>query len=318
MARQKTTNKTSRKAPSRGGNPRFTLFLIIILIVAVFLSLEIIKRHNIHMPGEESAKISKWAMPQRQKPVQSSTSSAQQPVALPPVEQALPKKQKSIIGHGSVAIIIDDMGGNLREAQALLGIPAPLTFSIIPGLVKSREVADIAHRNGHEVMLHIPMEPHGYENKPFEKDGLLLSMSDQELERRLAGYMKKVPYAVGANNHMGSRFTENETKMRTVLNQMKARGLYFIDSKTSPRSVGDRLAKEMGVDTAARTVFLDNTQDPKAIRSQLDQLATAAKKRGSAIGICHPHRITIQTLASTLPELKRDGITFVYASELAR
>jgi polysaccharide deacetylase 2 family uncharacterized protein YibQ len=117
---------------------------------------------------------------------------------------------------------------------------------------------------------------------------------------------------------MGSRFTEDRPKMLTVLNFLKGKGLFFIDSKTTPFSVGDKLAREMGVPAAARNVFLDNEEDVEAIKVQIEKLAGMAKKTGSAIGICHPHKTTLQALSATLPVLRREGITFVYASTLVR
>jgi uncharacterized protein len=233
---------------------------------------------------------------------------------------APPPKQKEVLkgGAGTIAIIVDDMGSSRHEVEQLLKIGVPMTFSLIPGLAHVRDVAEAAHRKGEEVMVHIPMEPKGVEHKPFEKNGLLLAMSDEELSRRLHGYLDAVPYAAGANNHMGSRFTEDRGKMRVVLELLKERKLFFIDSKTSPASVGDRLAREMGIRTAARNVFLDNVQDVAAIRAQIEKLAALARRRGAAIGICHPHKTTIEALAMTLPALRTEGVTFVHASALVR
>ena len=164
----------------------------------------------------------------------------------------------------------------------------------------------------------MPMEPKDYPQRRLEKNGLLMTDSDDEINKQVNEYLRVIPYAVGANNHMGSRFTENEPKMQDVLQILKGRGLFFIDSVTTPHSVGLKLAREMGVKTAARNVFLDNVQDVAAIRKQIQQLARLAVKRGSAIGICHPHRATIQALAEELPVLQKAGIKFVYASELVR
>jgi len=232
--------------------------------------------------------------------------------------EAVPPKKPLTIRHGTVAVIVDDMGNSMHEADALLAIGVPITFSIIPGFAKGKEVAEAAHRKGGEVMLHIPMEPKGYQQKPFEKNGLLLALSNEEIDKRMAGYLGVVPYVVGANNHMGSRFTEDRPKMLIVLSVLKGKGMFFIDSKTTPASVGDRVAREIGVPTAARNVFLDNEQDVAAIQAQLEKLAAMALKTGSAIGICHPHKATLQALAATLPVLKAEGINFVYASALVR
>jgi uncharacterized protein len=220
--------------------------------------------------------------------------------------------------QGTIAIIIDDMGSSMREAETLLAMNTPLSISIIPGLGKAKAVADEVHRKGGEVMIHIPMEPREYQLKPFEKGGLLLSMSDKEIRERMVGYLEKVPNAVGANNHMGSRFTEDRAKMAVVLEVLKRKGFFFVDSKTSPLSLGDSLAREMGIPSATRSVFLDNVQDVEAIKGQMDKLAGIARKHGSAIGICHPHKTTMIALSSALPELRRQGIRFVHVSELVR
>lgn len=231
---------------------------------------------------------------------------------------AMQSKKRLQPGHGAVAIIIDDMGNSVQEAEMLLAIDVPLTFSIIPGLAHVREVAESAHRKGREVMVHIPMEPKNVQGKPFEKNGLLLELSDEEIVKRLRGYIAAIPFAIGANNHMGSRFTEDRAKMRTVLGVLKEKRMFFIDSRTTPASVGDALAREMGVPVAVRTVFLDNEADVAKIRDQIGKLTGIAKKTGGAIGICHPHKSTIQALAATLPALKAEGIAFVPASELTR
>jgi len=152
----------------------------------------------------------------------------------------------------------------------------------------------------------------------MERYGLLLSQSDEEIRKRLDGFLREVPYAKGANNHMGSRFTEERGKMGIVLGFLKGKGLFFIDSKTTPLSVGNTLAREMGIENAGRNVFLDNVQDVEAIREQLEQLAEMARRKGGAIGICHPHKATIQALTAAMPELRKSGITFVYAADLVR
>jgi uncharacterized protein len=232
-------------------------------------------------------------------------------------QQIIPQKHADY-RQGTIAIIIDDMGNSMSEADTLLAMNTPLTISIIPGLNKSKAVAEEVHSKGGEVMIHIPMEPKDYKQKPFEKSGLLLSMSDKDIRERMEGYLKGVPNAVGANNHMGSRFTEDRPKMAVVLAALKHKGFFFVDSKTSPQSLGDRLAREMGIPAAARNVFLDNVQDVGAIGVQLDKLAEIARKNGSAIGICHPHKTTLTVLASMLPEMKKKGIHFVYASALVK
>jgi polysaccharide deacetylase 2 family uncharacterized protein YibQ len=236
-----------------------------------------------------------------------------------PVPVHVPKhRRRAVSGSGVVAIIIDDMGSSLQEARSLIDIGVPLTFAIIPGLAKGKAVDALAHDNGYGIMIHMPMEPKGYPQQRLEYNGLLLSQSDDEIVRRLTSYFPLVPHATGANNHMGSRFTEDRQKMTLVMSVLKDHGMFFVDSVTSPSSVGMALAREAGVPAAARSVFLDNVQDVAAITAQLRQLADKARRHGAAVGICHPHRATIQALAQTLPVMREEGIRFVKVATLVR
>jgi polysaccharide deacetylase 2 family uncharacterized protein YibQ len=319
-------NKKLKNNRKKAGNrrPLVSLLIIVVLIILAFYLLEMLRKPAPEKPVEKPPPTVQKEEPvsAHKKPpetivkphiVQKSYTTA---VKLPPsVERP---ERIALLGRGTVAIIIDDMGSSMQEAAALLAINAPLTFSIIPGLGKAREVAEAAHAGKHEVMVHMPMEPKDYPRRRLEKNGLLIAESDEEIGAQVNEYLRTIPYAVGANNHMGSRFTEDDHKMRDVLQVLKGKGLFFIDSVTTPHSVGLKLAREMGVRTAARNVFLDNSQDVAAIKAQLEQLARVAVKKGSAIGICHPHRATIQALAEQLPVLQKEGIKFVYASELVR
>ncbi|HEY3306868.1 MAG TPA: divergent polysaccharide deacetylase family protein [Desulfuromonadaceae bacterium] len=221
-------------------------------------------------------------------------------------------------GKAQLSVIIDDMGGSMQEARSLASIGVPLTFSIIPGLLNFKEVAAFAASNGIETMIHMPMQPKEWPQRRLEANGLLLSMKDAGLVERLSEYMREIPKAVGANNHMGSSFTENEEKMRVVLHELKDHDKFFIDSVTSPQTVGLRLAREMGLKSARRNIFLDNVQNREYIKGQLNQAVRLAQKTGASIAICHPHPTTIKTLQELLPTLKEQGVTLVSASQLVR
>jgi len=223
-----------------------------------------------------------------------------------------------VAGVGQLAIIIDDMGTTVKEARSLASIGVPLTFSIIPGLSHYQEVAAFAASSGIETMIHIPMQSKEWPGRRLESNGLLVSMTDSDIAERIEGFVRNLPKAAGANNHTGSEFTEHEDKMRAVLETLKGRGLYFVDSVTSPKTVGMRLAKELGLKSGRRQVFLDNEQDGTYILGQLNQAVRLAKRTGSAIAICHPHPVTIRTLEAALPGLAKQGITFVPASQLVR
>lgn len=313
MAKQRNNAASRRKKPA-GKRPILILLLVGILIALAFFLLEALRRTAPEKASEQPVSAQRCKMPPRNAGIVIE----QQPYtsAVTPLPPGIRRKRTT--GPGTVAIIVDDMGSSLQEVNALMAMNLPLTFSIIPGLAKVKDVAEAAHAKGFQVMVHMPMEPQGYPQQRMETNGLLLSQSDAEIEKRLQAYLQAVPYATGANNHMGSRFTEDRAKMATVLGVLKGKGMFFVDSRTSSHSVAYSLAREMGLETAARNVFLDNVQDVDAIRGQLEELAGLARKKGVAIGICHPHKTTILALIAAMPQLHKEGINFVYVSELVR
>lgn len=230
---------------------------------------------------------------------------------IPPSE--LPKKE----ARPRIAIIIDDLGNSKRVDDAVLAIDAPLTVSVFPLLSDSKNAAEKASSNGMEVMLHLPMEPHDYPKANPGEGVLLTSMDDIAIITQLYEDIKSVPGIKGVNNHMGSKFTEDLEKMHIVLMQLKDKGLYFVDSKTSPKSKSDKTAREMGLKAGARDVFLDNQQDEGHIIGQIEELKKIARKHGSAIGIGHPYPVTIATLRKAIPEIEKE-FNIVHASELVR
>ena len=237
-------------------------------------------------------------------------------------ETSVPAEKKAQVSKPEkdalLAIIIDDMGTTVQEAKSLSNIGVTLTFSIIPGLRSSREVAAFAESKGIETMIHIPMQSKGWPGRRLEANGLLVSMAEKDIAERVDGFIRSIPKAAGANNHTGSEFTEHEDKMRAVLEVLKGKGLFYVDSVTSPETVGEELAKELGMKTGRRQVFLDNEQNDAYILGQLSQAVRLAKKKGTAIAICHPHPVTIHALETALPELARQGITLVPASRLVK
>jgi polysaccharide deacetylase 2 family uncharacterized protein YibQ len=309
--------KKHLKSSGQSGGKRRTLILIsiIVIIAAVFSGLELMKKRFEHPQPEKPAPPERLKIPQRE-----TTHSYEQRAYTSSRDISPPKKKARLkpVGPGTLAIIVDDMGSSSQEAKELLSIDLPITFSIIPGLSKVKAVAEAAHAKGRQVMIHMPMEPQGYPRQPLEKNGLLLAQTNDQITQQVANYVRMIPYAVGANNHMGSSFTENEEKMVVVLSVLKEKGLFFIDSRTTPNSVGYSLAEKIGLEAGARNVFLDNVQDVAAIKAQLAEAAKLARRQGRAIAICHPHPTTIQALQEAMPELAKSGITFALASELVK
>lgn len=162
------------------------------------------------------------------------------------------------------------------------------------------------------------MQSKEYPLRRLEANGLLLEHSDEELTRRVISYIEQIPGAGGANNHMGSGFTEHPEKMRVVLQVLKKNNLFFLDSVTTPQTTGLQIASELKLPKVRRDVFLDNEQHDSYIRGQLQQAIVKAKRQGQAVAICHPHPATIATLAHVLPGLKQQGVTLVLVSKLVR
>ena len=317
MARKgKAVNRRKTSSGGGGKRPLLALLLVALLIAGAFYLMERTRKAAAPRPAPRPAPAVATPtpylkIPPRPAPIQPRVSSA----ALPAPKRH-PASLPHLVGPGKVAIIIDDMGASPRELQELLSIGLPLTFSVIPSLAHARGVAEAAHGAGAEVMVHMPMQPEGYPRQPMEKIGLLVAMSEPEIVERVNGYFRAVPFAAGANNHMGSRFTQSAEKMDVVLKVLQGKGVFFVDSMTSPASVGYREARALGLKCGARQVFLDNVQDEAAIGKQLAQLAAVARKKGAAIAICHPHPATIRALKLLLPQLEKDGIVFVHASAL--
>lgn len=250
-----------------------------------------------------------WPTPSPPPPRQAST--------LPPPPPDLAPKPAAPGEGPRVAIVVDDLGGSLRAAHALLAIPHPLTFAILPHLPHSREIAEEAAAAGREVLLHLPMEPLDYPAKDPGPGALLRSMSPEATARVLNENLDALPHAAGVNNHMGSRLTEDEEVMRLILTILKERQLFFLDSYTTPRSVVPSVARQLGLPTASRHVFLDHEPgDADHVAAQLERLIATAREHGAAIGICHTHATTISALKEHLPKLAEEGITVVPLSTL--
>lgn len=223
-----------------------------------------------------------------------------------------------VITPPRVVIIIDDLGGSFKSARALMDLGHPITFSILPRLPHSKRIAEEAHLKGYEVLLHLPLEPHDYPEKNPGEGTIFTGMSGLEMKQRFLDDLEAVPYAIGVNNHMGSRLTEDREAMKAILEEAKRRNLFFVDSLTSGRSVALSVANELDLPALRRQVFLDNVAEKGYIKGQIFRLAQEAIDQGSAIGIGHPYKATIEALKETLPELERQGIRLVKASELVK
>jgi len=216
------------------------------------------------------------------------------------------------------AIIIDDLGSDLGAERELLQLRYPLTFSVMPNLRHSTRIAEEAHRAGREIMLHLPMQPESGSSASPSPDELEAGMSSVAVRRTIEADLVSVPHARGVNNHMGSRATADANLMTDVMQVLSERHLYFVDSRTTPDSVALEVARRMQLPAFYRSVFLDDTETTAYTLGQLRELRRVLEEQGAAIAIGHPHPSTISALAQFLPELQRDDIQLLPASQLVR
>jgi len=216
-----------------------------------------------------------------------------------------------------ISFIIDDLGYEKEIAQKIIELDFPVTLSILPFLQNSKYIAEEGNKNNQEIMLHLPMEPNNSNIDPGP--GAIKSyMSEEEIRQTVRSSIFDFPYVIGVNNHMGSKITENREIMKIILEEIRRYNLFFIDSMTSKNSIAYKLAQEMGVKTAVRSVFLDNKNDMEYIKKQISEAREIALKDGEAIAIGHSRINTFYVLKRMVPELIKTGIEIVPASQLVK
>jgi polysaccharide deacetylase 2 family uncharacterized protein YibQ len=199
-----------------------------------------------------------------------------------------------------VAIVIDDLGADLVGTGKAMRLPKPVALAFLPYAEMTPAFAAKARDEGRTVLVHMPMQAERDPNPgPM---ALGVGMAPDEILRRLNWSLERVPGAAGLNNHEGSRFTANETALAPVMHAVKARGLFFLDSKTIGSSKAEEMARAAGLVSGGRDVFLDDDQSEAAVRRQLAELVVVAKRQGAAIAIGHPHATTMRLLAEWLAE----------------
>jgi hypothetical protein len=214
----------------------------------------------------------------------------------------------------SIVIIIDDIGYEGQRLERAMAIDPNLNFAVLPNSTRASDVAERLNDRGFEVLCHLPMEPRNG-RVSAGANAVLTSMSDSEIAEATRANIAAVPHARGVNNHMGSLATTDRRVMTDVIRALPP-GMYFIDSRTAGSSIASKVAREMNVKTATRHVFLDDVQSEDAVRRQLDLLSAAARAKGFAIGIGHPHDVTLRVLAREVPQLRALGFRFARASQV--
>ncbi|MCA1066301.1 divergent polysaccharide deacetylase family protein [Rossellomorea aquimaris] len=189
--------------------------------------------------------------------------------------------------HNELAIVIDDVGNDMKGTEEILNLPVTLTIAVMPFLPTTREDAKRAHRMGHEVIIHLPMEPVSGKASWLGPGAITTSLSSDEITDRVERAIAEVPFAVGINHHMGSRATADERVMRAVLQVCKEKGLFYLDSKTTGKSVIPKLAQEMGVPYLENELFFDDIYTIQHIGKQARLLSKELERDDATIAIGH-------------------------------
>ena len=225
-------------------------------------------------------------------------------------------RQKIVLAD--IALVIDDWGYSNKVLRKSLKLGIPLTYAILPRLPYSARIARRVSSSGHEVILHLPLEPHNAQRHPLEKNTIFTSMSKEEIENIIKDDMASVPNLKGINNHMGSKATESEYVLNILFEQIKKNGLYFLDSYTSNETLAPQVALQKEISFFKRDVFIDNVSSKDHIKRQLIKAKNIAAKKGSVIAIGHAKELTINTIKEIIPEFEREGFRFVHLSDFLK
>lgn len=226
--------------------------------------------------------------------------------------KAQPKKK--------LAVIIDDLGNKMEGTDEIMSMPVKLTVAVMPFLQTTQQDAKRAHEQGYDVLLHLPMEPKRGRPEWLGPGAILTKMSDEEVRKRVEAAIDNVPYAVGINNHMGSKVTADERIMSIVLDICKERGLFFVDSKTNYRSVVGKLCEQKGLPQVYNHIFLDDVASNDHISRQIGKVSEWLKSHENCVTIGHVGsrgKKTASVLRRSIHTLQQEA-DFVGVSDLAR
>jgi len=220
-------------------------------------------------------------------------------------------------GRPMIAVVIDDVGIDRPRSQRAMALPAPVTIALLAYADDARDQAAMARRGGHELIVHLPMEPENGGTNPGP-NALLTDLPIAEFNRRIEWNLSQFAGYVGVNNHMGSKLTSDPAALAPVMSILKQRGLMFLDSRTTDETKGLAVAKRFGVPAVERNVFIDHELSPITVRTALVRVEDLAQRNGYAIAIGHPKDVTLDALEEWLPGVKDRGFAVVPLTAIVR
>ena len=218
---------------------------------------------------------------------------------------------------GKIALVLDDFGHQSTHLiERFTALPQPLTLAVLPNEGQVEDIVEQARDHGHEVLVHLPMEPDDYPERNPGENAIFIDQKAEKIRQLARAAIRRIPGAVGLNNHMGSRATTDPRVMKQVLLEVKKHDLIFLDSRTSPGSVAGDLARTMDIPAFRRDLFIDPVDEVAAVEVKLWELAAVAARNSQAIGIGHDREQTLQAMQAVLPRLEARGFRFVPISQL--
>lgn len=216
-----------------------------------------------------------------------------------------------------ISLVIDDIGYRLHDDRRAIALPGPISYAILPHTPHAARMAQLAYSLEKDILVHLPMEAY-HANHLLGPGALMQEMEQADFTQTVLDNIDSVPHAIGISNHMGSLLTSDHRAMRWLMQTIRPTGLFYMDSMTSAESVAAENASRYRVAYLRRDVFLDNATDAESIEQQFRRLMETARRKGSAIGIGHPHPQTIRVLTALLPELEHNGIQLVSIREIMK
>jgi polysaccharide deacetylase 2 family uncharacterized protein YibQ len=307
-SRKKVTLRISLLKAAAG----LAAIVILVAVIGIIVHYFIPSRQPPPPAPAEPARAAKTT-PELEKPTFEIYPEERASIEKPELKPLIPPKTKL----PRVAIIIDDLGYDQKIAEKFLELDAAFTFSILPFSPFQKKIAHRAQDKGLEIMLHLPMEPMEYPAVNPGPGALLTTMSPDQLISQLEKNLETLPSIKGVNNHMGSKLTTESSQLYQIFSILKKRGLFFVDSRTTAKTLCEPSARMFRVPFAQRDVFIDHRQQPEFIRQQIIRLIEIANRHGEAVGIAHPHGATYTILKEMLPDLK-EKVQLVPASNIVR
>jgi uncharacterized protein len=317
----KKRKKASKRRKAKKKFP-FTLVFIFLLVASaagsfyfIFLRApqqqkkppkQVVKLKSIHkhQPEKQTGKKSENLAPPK-KIIYEEPPSDKNPLPPPVLRPEKQKKKITTSKKPRLALLIDDMGYQKDTGEKLLELDLNLSFAFLPHAPFVKEQSEIARIKNRDILLHLPMEPLDSSIDPGP-GSISQGMSKAKIRKIVEQDLKMIPLAIGINNHMGSKYTQNMIAMGIFLELVREKDIFFVDSFTTPKSIGFTLARKMGVKTAKRNVFLDNVQKKNLIIRQIKLLINLAREHDYAIGIGHPHPATLLAIAAVQEELRTE------------